>query len=105
MTLPTIGGLPSFPALDRPDLLADPVRAFLETWEHASEAVVVEIDPSLADTATLNERYDLDPRDGANCVVVSGKRDGEERVAACLVRPDTRADVNHVVKRLLDTRK
>ena len=28
-----------------------------------------------------------------------------ERVAACLVRADTRADVNTVVKRLLDVRK
>ena len=38
-------------------------------------------------------------------MVVSGKRDGEERVAACLVRADTRADVNNLVKRLLDVRK
>jgi prolyl-tRNA editing enzyme YbaK/EbsC (Cys-tRNA(Pro) deacylase) len=42
---------------------------------------------------------------GANCVVVAGKRAGEERVAACLVRADTRADVNGTVKRLLDVRK
>lgn len=42
---------------------------------------------------------------GANCVVVAGRRDGEERVAACVVRSDTRADVNDRVKRLLDVRK
>ena len=42
---------------------------------------------------------------GANCVVVAGRRDGEERVAACLVRADTRADVNNLVKRTLDVRK
>ena len=30
---------------------------------------------------------------------------GEERVAACLVRADTRADVNNLVKRTLDVRK
>jgi prolyl-tRNA editing enzyme YbaK/EbsC (Cys-tRNA(Pro) deacylase) len=42
---------------------------------------------------------------GANCVVVMGRREGEERVAACLVRADTRADVNNLVKRTLDVRK
>ena len=34
-----------------------------------------------------------------------GGRDGDERVAACVVRADTRADVNKVVRRLLDVRK
>ena len=38
-------------------------------------------------------------------MVVGGPRDGEERVAACLARADTRADVNNVVKRILDVRK
>jgi prolyl-tRNA editing enzyme YbaK/EbsC (Cys-tRNA(Pro) deacylase) len=42
---------------------------------------------------------------GANCVVVMGRRDGVERVAACVVRADTRADVNTLVKRTLDVRK
>jgi prolyl-tRNA editing enzyme YbaK/EbsC (Cys-tRNA(Pro) deacylase) len=37
--------------------------------------------------------------------VVSGRRGGEERVAACVVRADTRADVNSVVRRTLDVRK
>ncbi|MBJ7528820.1 MAG: hypothetical protein JHD04_04750, partial [Nocardioides sp.] len=41
----------------------------------------------------------------ANCVLVAGRRDGEERVAACVVRADTRADVNGLVKRTLDVRK
>ena len=53
----------------------------------------------------MSEAYDLGMDTGANCVVVAGRRDGEERVAACLVRADTRADVNNVVKRTLDVRK
>lgn len=63
------------------------------------------IDPELADTAACAEAYSLPMEAGANCVVVSGKRAGEERIAACLVRADTRADVNNTVKRLLDVRK
>jgi prolyl-tRNA editing enzyme YbaK/EbsC (Cys-tRNA(Pro) deacylase) len=43
--------------------------------------------------------------DGANCVVVMGRREGQERLAACVVRADTRADVNNLVKRTLDVRK
>jgi prolyl-tRNA editing enzyme YbaK/EbsC (Cys-tRNA(Pro) deacylase) len=41
----------------------------------------------------------------ANCVVVAGRRGGDERVAACVVLATTRADVNGLVRRLLDVRK
>jgi prolyl-tRNA editing enzyme YbaK/EbsC (Cys-tRNA(Pro) deacylase) len=105
MTTPSLGRLESVPALDRPDLLADAVVAALQGWSYAGEVGVVEIDPAIADTAALSEAYDLGLDTGANCVVVGGRRDGEERVAACLVRADTRADVNNVVKRTLDVRK
>ncbi len=105
MTTPSLGRLETVPALDRPDLLADAVVAALRSWAYAGEVGVVEIDPAIADTAAMAEAYDLGLDTGANCVVVGGKRDGEERVAACLVRADTRADVNNVVKRTLDVRK
>jgi prolyl-tRNA editing enzyme YbaK/EbsC (Cys-tRNA(Pro) deacylase) len=41
----------------------------------------------------------------ANCVIVAGKREGVERIAACLVLATGRADVNNAVKRTLDVRK
>jgi prolyl-tRNA editing enzyme YbaK/EbsC (Cys-tRNA(Pro) deacylase) len=104
-TLPTLGRLESRPALEHPDLLAPPVHAALASWEHGAELAVVEIDPEVADTAAMAAAYDLGMDTGANCVVVGGKRDGVERVAACLVRADLRADVNTVVKRALDVRK
>jgi prolyl-tRNA editing enzyme YbaK/EbsC (Cys-tRNA(Pro) deacylase) len=105
MTTPSLGRLETVPALDRPDLLADAVLAALKDWAYAGEVGVVEIDPAIADTAAMSQAYDLGLDTGANCVVVGGRRDGEERVAACLVRADTRADVNNVVKRTLDVRK
>jgi prolyl-tRNA editing enzyme YbaK/EbsC (Cys-tRNA(Pro) deacylase) len=105
VTLPTLGRLESLPALEHPGLLAPPVADALEAWAHGHEVAVVEIDPAVADTAAMAEAYDLGMDTGANCVVVGGKRDGEERVAACLVRADTRADVNNVVKRAIDVRK
>ena len=100
-----IGGLTGTPALSRPALLAAPVVSALEQWPYAGQAEVVEIDPSLADTAALTSAYDLPLEASGNCVVVAGRRDGEERVAACVVRADTRADVNNLVKRRLDVRK
>jgi prolyl-tRNA editing enzyme YbaK/EbsC (Cys-tRNA(Pro) deacylase) len=105
MGIPTLGRLESLPALDHPELLAPPVVAALESWPHTAEVAVVEIDPAVADTAAMSAAYDLGMDTGANCVVVGGRRDGVEKVAACLVRADTRADVNNVVKRTLEVRK
>jgi prolyl-tRNA editing enzyme YbaK/EbsC (Cys-tRNA(Pro) deacylase) len=101
----SIGRLTGVPALQRPDLLPQPVLAALEGWEHAGSVGVVAIDPDLADTAALTEAYALPLDASGNCVVVGGRRDGAERVAACVVRADTRADVNNLVKRRLDVRK
>lgn len=94
-------------ALDRPDLLADPVAKALAELpaEHAAGLGVAPIDPDLADTAAFCETYGSPLEASANCVVVSGKRSGDERIAACLVLATTRADVNGVVRRRLDVRK
>lgn len=105
MSLPRIGSLESLPALAHPELLAPPVHDALSAWPAADQVAVVEIDPAYADTAAMSEHYDVPMEWGANCVVVMGRREGEERVAACLVRADTRADVNSLVKRTLDVRK
>jgi prolyl-tRNA editing enzyme YbaK/EbsC (Cys-tRNA(Pro) deacylase) len=105
MTLPELGTLESLPALDHAHLLGPTVARALASWPGAAGVAVVEIDPDLADTAAMSEAYDLPLTTGANCVVVAGRRDGQERVAACLVRADTRADVNNLVKRTLDVRK
>jgi prolyl-tRNA editing enzyme YbaK/EbsC (Cys-tRNA(Pro) deacylase) len=94
------------PALDRPELLADPVRdALAAAPELAALAQVAEIDPELADTAEFCARYGVALAESANCVLVSGKRAGETRMAAALVLADTRADVNGVLRRTMDVRK
>jgi prolyl-tRNA editing enzyme YbaK/EbsC (Cys-tRNA(Pro) deacylase) len=105
MTLPSLGTLVSLPATEHHDLLAPPVAAVLAGWPHAGDVAVTEIDPALADTAALTEAFDLPLTASANSVLVAGRRGGEEKVAACVVRADTRADVNNRVKRLLDVRK
>lgn len=100
-----VGRLVAGPVLDRTELVAPPVVEALRGWEGTALVGVAEIDPELADTAALTEAFDLPAESSGNCVVVGGRRAGEERIAACLVRADTRADVNDLVKRRLDVRK
>ncbi len=105
VTLPSFPTLVSLLAVEHPDLVAGPVAAALAAWPGAAEVAVVDIDPDLADTAAMSEAYGIAMTASGNCVVVSGARAGDERIAACVVRADTRADVNNVVKRTLDVRK
>ncbi len=105
VTLPSFESLTSLPAVDHPDLVAAPVAAALAGWPGAAEVAVVEIDPDLADTAAMSEAYDIPMTASGNCVVVAGARAGDERIAACVVRADTRADVNTLVRKMLDVRK
>jgi prolyl-tRNA editing enzyme YbaK/EbsC (Cys-tRNA(Pro) deacylase) len=102
-----IGSLAAVPALSRPDLLAAPVaRALAALGDEAAGGVgVAEIDPEVADTAEFCERYGVSLDQSANCVVISGKREGETRFAACVILATTRADVNNVARRELDVRK
>lgn len=108
------GALEWLPALAAgqadPAVLAPSVLAMLRMWAQteprvAHEVLVARIDPDLADTQALTDAYGLDLAVSANCVLVGGRRDGEERVAAAVVRATTRADVNSRIKRLLDVRK
>jgi prolyl-tRNA editing enzyme YbaK/EbsC (Cys-tRNA(Pro) deacylase) len=103
----SIGSLTAVPALSRPDLLAAPVARALAALGEAEAAGigVAEIDPEAADTAAFCERYGVSPAESANCVVISGKRGGETRYAACVILATTRADVNNVARRELDVRK
>ncbi|RYV52655.1 YbaK/EbsC family protein [Pengzhenrongella frigida] len=110
MSLTTIGRLKWLRAVDHPDLLAAGTREALDRWAAldptvADRVAVAEIDPDLADTAALTAAYDLPPAASANCVLVAGTRSGDERIAAAVVRATTRADVNNVIRRLLDVRK
>jgi prolyl-tRNA editing enzyme YbaK/EbsC (Cys-tRNA(Pro) deacylase) len=100
-----LGRLRSAPASDRQILVAASTAASLEKMGWLDAVGVVEIDPELSDTATSQEAFQLPPESLANCVIVGGKREGSERLAACVVLFTTRADVNGLVRRHLDVRK
>jgi prolyl-tRNA editing enzyme YbaK/EbsC (Cys-tRNA(Pro) deacylase) len=103
------GKLHPLPALQHPELLAptvsDALRSAAAAGTAADQVQVAEIDPGAADTAEFCDRYGVALDQSANCVVVVGRRSGETRFAACVVLATARADVNNVVRRLLDVRK
>lgn len=101
----TLGALSSVPVRERPDLVAPSTRATIEALGLGDVVGVVEIDPAVSDTAATQDTYALVGENLVNCVVVTGRREGEERTAACLVNATTRADINGIVKRRLDVRK
>ncbi|NMO56803.1 hypothetical protein HH310_37225 [Actinoplanes sp. TBRC 11911] len=105
-----MGTLKLEPALSRPDLLAPPVVKALEIWPaeapvDAEQVLVAPIDAGVADTAAFCEAYDVGLEVSANCVIVAGRRGEVVRYAACVILATTRADVNGVVRKLLDARK
>jgi prolyl-tRNA editing enzyme YbaK/EbsC (Cys-tRNA(Pro) deacylase) len=101
----TVGTLEFMPASEHPELLAAPVVAALRSSSAADGVSVSEIDPSLADTATFCERYNVGPEISANCVVLQAKRGEKLWFAACVILATTRADVNGSVRQILQARK
>lgn len=100
---PVFGTLSPVPALDRPDLLAEPVRRAIEA--HGLDVLVAAIDPALADTEKLCATYGVPLEASANAVVVRGTRAGVDKHVVCMVLATHRADVNGLVRRRLDARK
>jgi prolyl-tRNA editing enzyme YbaK/EbsC (Cys-tRNA(Pro) deacylase) len=105
MSVLRLGCLTGSPVSHHRELVGPPTLAALERLSWLDTVGVVEIDPEVSDTAKSQERYGLPPTTLANCVVVGGRREAKERLAACVVLFTTRADVNGVVRRRLDVRK
>ena len=70
------------------------VHERLEATSIAAEAIACE--EAFADTAEFCARYGFAPEDVCNTIIIVVKKNPKEYVA-CLVRSDTRLDVNHKV--------
>ena len=84
--------------------MSDPVdverRVLDELGRLGVEYERIPIDPEFADTADFCEKYGFALADSANTIIVASKK-SPKRYAACVVRADTRLDVNHRVKNLM----
>lgn len=85
-----------------PELVSPSV---FEAATHFPDIQVGEIDPEYMNGLALSEHYGLTADEGANCIVVRGKR-GETRVTAAILVPvGYRADLNGVACKTLDAKK
>jgi prolyl-tRNA editing enzyme YbaK/EbsC (Cys-tRNA(Pro) deacylase) len=96
------------PALNRPDLLPPATIELLENWRGLTpveEILVAPIDAEYADSAKFCEHYGVDPKDGANCVVVVAARGEARTFVACLIPVNCRADLNNAARKTLGARR
>lgn len=93
------------PVMDHLDLVAATTADDLQALGLGDVVQVAEIDPGISDTQSLVDAGGATLEQSVNCVVVAGRREGVEKVAALLVPASMRADVNGVVRRHLDVRK
>ena len=105
MTSFVLGTLTAVAISESPTLVAAPTAALIAELGWGDRLGAVAIDPALSDTANFTVAFALTDDLAANCVIVSGMRNGEERVAACVMLANTRADINNVVRKRLDVRK
>ena len=90
------------PIAERPELVSASV---LQAAAAFPGILVAEIDPQYMNGAALSEHYGVAVEDGANCIVVRGKRGEVRTTAAVLVPVGYRADLNGVVCERLDAKK
>lgn len=90
------------PAKDFPELVNESIYKVVK---NSPEILVGQIDPRYMNGVALSDHYDVNLEDGANCIIVTGKR-GEKMVKSAIVAPvGYRADLNGIVSKILDVRK
>ena len=85
-----------------PDEIEQRVRQVLDGLGLPHE--MVEIDPQYADTAAFCAQYGYPAEQSANTIIVGSKKEPKQ-YCACLVLATTRLDVNHSVRKLMNTSK
>ncbi len=87
---------------EHPELVSESVY---KVAGNSSEVLVGQIDPQYMNGTALSNHYDVNLEDGANCIVVRGKRGEIRMTAAVLVPVGYRADLNRLVCEKLDAKK
>lgn len=90
------------PIKDHPELVSESVY---KAAGNSPDVLVGQIDPQYMNGTALSDHYDVNLEDGANCIVVRGKRGEARMTAAVLVPVGYRADLNGLVCEKLDAKK
>ena len=104
MCIMQFGNLNLTPVTERMDLVAAPVAQAIQSM-NASEIFVTEIDPAISDTAAFCTHYNTPLDRAVNCIILEATRADKKWLAACCVLGAKRADVNGLVRRMLDARR
>jgi len=95
------------PVLTHPALVAPSVLKAVENWQGQTardEIKVAEIDPALCGGNELFAHYNLDPLEGANCLVVEAKRGDNKTLCACLAPVGFKMDLGGVLRKHVNAR-
>jgi prolyl-tRNA editing enzyme YbaK/EbsC (Cys-tRNA(Pro) deacylase) len=95
------------PFRERPDLMAESVFAALTSATSflQAEIFVAEIDPNNMGGDEFCAAYDVDPRNGANCVILEARRGEKVWNVGALVPVGHRMDIGGAVRRHVNARK
>ena len=86
---------------DHPELVSESVYAVASN----SDILVGKIDPQYMNGTALSDHYDVNLEDGANCIVVRGRRGDVKTTAAVVVPVGYRTDLNGIVCEKLNVKK
>lgn len=89
--------------MNDPSILHDRVREALRA-SNITEFEVLACEPELADTAEFCSHYGISPDEACNAILVAIKTT-PRRYVACLVRADTKLDVNKKVSELTGVKR
>lgn len=96
------------PVVGQKDLVSSTVYDAINDWkgpQDKKDFLVAEIDPKFAGGIELCEKYNIDSKNGANCLIVVGIQNDKKTYAACLVPVGYKYDINGVVKKTLNVRR
>jgi prolyl-tRNA editing enzyme YbaK/EbsC (Cys-tRNA(Pro) deacylase) len=96
------------PVLSRLDLVSPSVAACVREWQGTvpvDEIWVAEIDPDSAGGTDFCTRYGFKYTEGANCIVIEGRRGSTSTLAAVVIPVGCRTDFNSAVRKRLGARQ
>jgi prolyl-tRNA editing enzyme YbaK/EbsC (Cys-tRNA(Pro) deacylase) len=93
------------PAVCRPDLLSDPTRQTISTWEEYEDIGVIPVSEELVSGIEFCTNYGIPPEKGGKCIIIRAKRGEKSYIGACVVPINKRVDLNGIVKKHFHARQ
>lgn len=96
------------PIAENHEIVSDSVSKLAESWKGlvpVNELLCAEIDPQYAGSKEFCEHYEVDPHDGANCIIIEVTKGSDKNFACCLVPVGYRADLNGIVRKHFNAKR